>query len=147
MVVNRSIRVLIFCSLCCLTAGCFSSGPDGFGTVHGVVTVNSKPAPDGTRLRFQHAEDASCMFVAIINDAGHYSYAPPTQAPLKQGAYKVAYDPVTSTTQVDSTGLAVEVVSSGAAKGYGDYTDLKKSGLTATLTDGSVEFSFDIPRK
>lgn len=87
------------------------------------------------------------MFVAIIRGDGHYSYEPPAKAPLKQGDYRVAYDPVLSMTQVDSTGLSVEVAAGGTAKGFGDYTDLSKSRLATTLTDGAVEFSFDIPRK
>lgn len=129
---------------CCLLLGCFSSGPSGFGDVHGQVRVNSEPVPQGTRICFQHQDDASIAFFAIVDDAGRYSYRPPQEAPLKEGEYCISLQAIATTTTVDSTGLAIETSNRGAANKYGKYSDPAASELVATLTTSSVEYDIEI---
>ncbi|QDS88006.1 hypothetical protein EC9_21920 [Rosistilla ulvae] len=127
-----------------LMFGCSPAPPAGFGEVHGTVSVDSKPAPEGTRVRFLHAEDDATAFFAMVNANGEYSYKPPTMAPLKPGVYHISVEPVSTQTTTDSTGLSVESPDAQKPKDYGKYSDPEKSGLTTTLEDGSVQYDIEI---
>lgn len=143
---TRVIAVLLIIGFISVGPGCSGSLGPGFSGVQGSVSVNSKPAPRGTRIKFRHCEDQS-SFVAIVDESGSYSYQPPQEAPLKAGAYQVGVEPVTSTTAVDQTGLAVETAAVGVPKSYGKYSNPAQSGLEVTLSNSLVEFNIDISSK
>ncbi|UUO05778.1 hypothetical protein M4951_20700 [Blastopirellula sp. J2-11] len=124
--------------------GCGASSIDSFGSVHGVVLVDAKPASPGTRIRFRHRQDPTTTFYTMVDDSGGYSYRPPQEAPLKSGEYEIAVEPLTTTTKLDESGLSVETVIRGAPKNYGKYSQLSQSGLAATLTSGKVKCDIDI---
>lgn len=137
-------RIMLLLLVGVFGAGCFSSGTDGFGDVHGTVFINSQPAPQGTRIRFQHAQEKATAFYAVVDEEGAYRYEPPGLAPLEEGAYLVAIDPMLSSTVVDSTGLSVEVPADARSNNYGRYSDVKESNLKVNLTRGRVEFNIEI---
>lgn len=124
--------------------GCNHSGAAGFGGVHGVVSVDSQPAPAGTRVRFRHRTDPNAMFFAIVDESGSYAYQPPSQAPLKEGEYAIAIEPVTKRIMTDDSGLSVSHTIPGAPKSYGKFSNLSQSGLAATLDGGKVEYDIQI---
>lgn len=141
---NYSYRILPLIVSVALFSGCYSSGEGGFGDVHGSVSVNSQPAPQGTRVRFQHTNDKGTAFYAVVDDQGQYRYQPPKLAPLKEGTYHVAVDPVRSTTVIDDSGLSIEVASDTKVKKFGSFSDFDKSNLKTDLSQGSVEFNIEI---
>lgn len=137
-------RIMLLLLSATFVPGCFSSGADGFGDVHGAVSINAQPAPQGTRIRFQHAQDKATAFYVIVDEEGTYRYEPPSLAPLKEGAYLVAIDPMLSSTVVDSEGLSVEVPIDTSVDNYGRYSDVEESDLRVNLTRGRVEFNIEI---
>ncbi len=141
-IVVRSIVMLSAICCLCFSVGCSDAEP-GFGGVQGTVTVDSQPAPVGTRVKFRHIDDQSSFF-AIVGESGMYSYEPPVEAPLKTGEYQVGVEPVASTTTVDGTGLAVESAAAGKRKSYGKYSDPSESGLTIALTEGHANLDIDV---
>jgi len=141
-------HLLIATPLLCLTLllGCGGGQEPGFGQIKGNVTIDSQPAPEGTRVRFYYQEDNSSFFTIVKAD-GSYHYAPPSAAPLRTGNYQVAVEPITTTTTMDATGLSVSQPIPGAPKSYGKYSTPDGSGLEVTLSGGSVEYDIAIESK
>ncbi|MEX0792841.1 MAG: hypothetical protein WD045_06865 [Pirellulaceae bacterium] len=129
-----------------LLLGCGGSAEPGFGQVQGKVTVDSEPAPTGTRVRFQHQEDGSA-FLAIVKDGGSYNYTPPSGAPLRTGDYRISVEPITMTTITDEAGMSASQPISGAPRSYGKYSKPETSGLAVTLSNGSAEYDIAIQSK
>ncbi|TWT33381.1 hypothetical protein [Blastopirellula retiformator] len=127
-----------------IAIGCHDSGAGGLGGVHGVLSVDSQPAPVGTRVRFRHRTDPNTAFFAIVDARGGYAYQPPSQAPLKAGEYEIAIEPVTKIITTDDSGLSISRAIPGAPKSYGKFSNLSKSGLATTLNDGKVEYDIQI---
>lgn len=125
--------------------GCGGGPEPGFGEVSGQVTIDGQPAPEGTRIRFQHKEDSS-SFTTVVKGDGSYSYKPPREAPLQEGDYQVSVEPVTTTTRTDESGLSVSEAIPGAPKSYGKFSDPKQSGLEVTLSRSAVEFDIAVTK-
>jgi hypothetical protein len=141
-------RLLGLTPLLCLSVllGCGGGSELGFGQIQGNVTVNSQPAPAGTRLRFHHREDNS-TFLTFVKEDGSYHYAPPSGAPLRTGDYRVSVEPITLTTFRDDSGLSISQPIAGAPKSYGKYSDPENSGLEVSLSSGAVEYDIAIESK
>lgn len=125
--------------------GCGGGPEPGFGEVRGQITVDGQPAPEGTRIRFQHKEDSS-SFSTVVKEDGSYSYEPPREAPLKEGDYLISVEPITTTTRTDASGLSVSEKIPGAPKSYGKFSDPKQSGLEVTLSQSAVEYDIAVTK-
>lgn len=129
-----------------LLLGCGGGSDPGFGQVQGNVTVDSQPAPEGTRVRFHHRDDDS-SFLTLVKEDGSYRYVPPSGAPLRTGDYRVSVEPITTITITDDSGLSVSQPIAGAPKSYGKYSDPKNSGLEVSLSSGAAEYDIAIESK
>jgi hypothetical protein len=140
---QSTTMLLMFGLLICL--GCGDGPEPGFGQVSGKVTIDGQPAPEGTRIRFQHKEDSS-SFMTVAKEDGSYNYKPPREAPLQEGDYLVSVEPITTTTRTDESGLSVSEEIPGAPKSYGKFSDPKQSGLEVTLSSSSVDYDIAVTK-
>lgn len=145
---SQHTNQIVAASVLCLAfvCGCGGQGDPGFGSVEGKVTIDSEPAPEGTRIRFHHQEDNE-SFLAIVKLDGAYRYDPPPNAPLRTGDYRISIQPITTTTTTDESGMSISQPISGAPKSYGKYSDPKNSGLEVTLSSGAEQYDIAIESK
>lgn len=124
--VTASILLVAF-----LAVGC-EEAKSGLKGVQGTVTVDGKPAPEGSQVSF-NLVGGSYRFTTRTDGSGAYAYLPPPQAPLERGEYLVAVLPPPGETMVDETGLSVEVASKGSTTNFGKFSNPKTSGIKTSL--------------
>ncbi|MEW4561922.1 hypothetical protein AB1K70_05310 [Bremerella sp. JC770] len=111
--------------------GCDESST-GLKGVQGNVTVDGKPAPEGTRISFE-IEGGTYSFSTSTDSDGKYAYLPPPEAPLMQGTYGVSVVPLSTTSVMDASGLPQEVKIKGAPTTYGKFSNPETSGIRTIL--------------
>ena len=136
----RLLFMTVLLSLGGLFVGCEASGTAGLVPVSGKVTVSGKPLTQGA-ITFV-ADGSGTTAASEIDATGKYTLS--THKPgdgVAPGSYKVRIESWATPPRMDETGTHP-----GKLAIAEKYLDAQRSGLTATVKDGSEtqEFNFDL---
>lgn len=135
---KRAIAWFAAVSLLAVAGGCSENLP----TVHGLVTIDGKPVPEGM-ISFQPV-GGGAIAVARISPDGSYSVKTGTAAGLKPGEYKIAVSAPKGIIPAPTPDNPNPKIERWVPL---KYNDIEKSGLSITVTSGSTERNLELKSK